>query len=148
MSTAFILVFLTMLLPLLSYLGSLSRVPRLDNAISLSNVAIALFLYEFIPLSGTFYVDFTTWVFILMVTSIHLLSQVYSKSYFRKQEIWIGENLFNLLLALFTTSTDDMTTRASTSRNTLASMRRGMGRRNTAKSTMAFSSSMYPIIWA
>ncbi len=104
MSTAFILVFLTMLLPLLSYLGSLSRVPRLDNAISLSNVAIALFLYEFIPLSGTFYVDFTTWVFILMVTSIHLLSQVYSKSYFRKQEIWIGENLFNLLLALFTTS--------------------------------------------
>ena len=74
MSTAFILVVLTMLLPLLSYLSFMSRVPRLDNAISLSNVALALFLYEFIPLSGTFYVDFTTWVFILMVTSIHLLS--------------------------------------------------------------------------
>ena len=104
MNTAFILIVLTLLLPVLSYLGYLSRVPRLDNALSLANVAIALFLYEFTPFSGTFYVDFTTWVFILMVTSVHLLSQVYSKSYFRKQEIWIGENLFNLLLALFTTS--------------------------------------------
>ena len=104
MNTAFILIILTLLLPVLSYLGYLSRVPRLDNALSLANVAIALFLYEFTPFSGTFYVDFTTWVFILMVTSVHLLSQVYSKSYFRKQEIWIGENLFNLPLALASAS--------------------------------------------
>ena len=104
MSPAFILTIVTLTLPLISYLGYLSKVPRLDNAISLANVAMALYLYEFIPYTGPFYVDFTTWVFILMVASIHLLSQVYSKSYFMNQEIWIGENLFNLLLALFTTS--------------------------------------------
>ncbi len=104
MNSIFILLILTLILPVVSYLGYLSKVPRLDSAISLVNVALALYLYRFIPYVGTFYVDFTTWVFIIMVTSVHFLSQVYARSYFSKHKIGIGDNLFYLLMGLFTTS--------------------------------------------
>lgn len=68
------------------------------------NVAITAIMYFGSSQAGFFYIDFTTWVFLIMVASVHLLSVVYSARYFHVEEIGIRESTFYLLMSLFTTS--------------------------------------------
>lgn len=93
-----------LVLPLISFLGYFSRVRHLDTAFAAANVALALMLYTGIPVRGFFYIDGVSWIFVIMVASVYLMSLVYSKWYFRNHEIGIGHNLFYLLLSIFTTS--------------------------------------------
>lgn len=69
-----------------------------------ASVGISLLLLMGLDVSGLFYIDFTTWVFIIMVASIHLLSTLYAIRYFRGMSLGIRESTFYLLLSLFTTS--------------------------------------------
>jgi len=68
------------------------------------NVAVAGLMYFGPDLSGIFYIDFTTWVFVIMVASVHFLSVTYATKYFHGTDLGIRENTFYLLMSLFTTS--------------------------------------------
>ncbi|WP_393971417.1 hydrogenase 4 subunit F [Oxyplasma meridianum] len=66
-------------------------------------VALSLFLYTQLPLKNLFYIDRLTWVFIVMVASIYLLSTLYSWEYVRSiRNRGISENNYYLLLNFFT----------------------------------------------
>ncbi|OWP55266.1 MAG: oxidoreductase [Thermoplasmatales archaeon B_DKE] len=56
------------------------------------------------PSPGTFYIGNITWVFQIMVTSVYLLSIVYSTRYIRGHASGISEKTYFLLLNLFTVS--------------------------------------------
>lgn len=67
-------------------------------------VTATLLLRMYSGVTGAFYVDSVTWVFLVMVASVHLLSTLYSTEYFRGTRLGIREETFYLLLNLFTTS--------------------------------------------
>ena len=104
MTTAAWLLIATMFLPVATFLAYVSRIKYLDYIVAGLNVVIALLLYPLLPVTGIFFVDGVTWIFIVMVTSVFLLSLIYSKKYFMSHKIGIGEDTFYLLMGLFTTS--------------------------------------------
>lgn len=104
MNFAFWLLVSTMVLPFFSFVGYRSRVPIADIIPAAINVAVAFFIYFYIPQIGIFFVDRTTWVLIVMVTSVYLLSLIYSGRYFKDRPMDISEDTFYFLLSLFTTS--------------------------------------------
>lgn len=97
-----VLPLLIILFPLASYAASRTGLKYLDGAVALINVFLVVILHFMIPVSGFFYVDNIAWIFLIMVTSVNALSLIYSKKYFENSTIGIGENLFYLLMALFT----------------------------------------------
>lgn len=94
----------TLVLPFASFPAYITRLKHLDSLLAAVNVGVAASLYFFLPISGLFFIDGTTWLFVIMVTSVYLLSLIYSKKYFKGTRIGIGENRFYLLMGLFTTS--------------------------------------------
>ncbi len=79
---------------------------RLAGLVSASlTVALSLFLYIQLPLNGLFYIDRITWVFIVMVASVYLLSTLYSWEYVSSiKNRGISQNNYYLLLNFFTAS--------------------------------------------
>lgn len=104
MNAAFLLIMLTLALPLFSFLGHYVKIIMADILAAGLEVAASISLYFFIPQAGIFFIDLTTWVFIVMVVSVYLLSLVYSRRYFRNRPMSISENTFYFLLSLFATS--------------------------------------------
>ena len=104
MIIASVIAVIALVLPIASFLGYYSGLKMADIIIAGVEVAISLALYPFIPLTGVFFIDSTTWVFLVMVVSVYFLSLVYSRRYFRNRPMSISENMFYFLLSLFTTS--------------------------------------------
>lgn len=104
MNTLTILSILTLIIPVFSFLGYLTRLRGADSLIAGLNVAVALVMYLYLPARGFFFIDRTTWFFLVMVTSVYFLSVMYSRRYFRNSEMGINEPLFYLLMSFFTTS--------------------------------------------
>ena len=66
--------------------------------------ALSLFQFFLRPSPGTFFIGNITWVFQVMVTSVYLLSAIYSTRYIRGHATGIGERTYFLLLNIFTAS--------------------------------------------
>ena len=79
---------------------------KLAGLVSASlTVALSLLLYIQLPLHGLFYIDRITWVFLVMVASVYLLSTLYSWEYVRSiKNRGISQNNYYLLLNFFTAS--------------------------------------------
>lgn len=93
-----------LLFPLASFAASRTPIKYLDGAFALANVLLVGALRFIMPVSGFFYVDNTAWIFLIMVSSVYMLSLVYSRKYFENETIGIGEERFYLLMSLFTTT--------------------------------------------
>ena len=104
MSPGLFLVILTLFVPVVAFLFYFAGLKVANIAGGVINTSIAVLLYFFRPPVGLFFVDFTTWVFIMMVTAISLLSSFYATRYFKGSKMGIKEETFYLLMALFTTS--------------------------------------------
>ena len=65
---------------------------------------LSLFQFFIRPSPGTFFIGNITWVFQIMVTSVYLLSAIYSTRYIRGHATGISERTYFLLLNLFTAS--------------------------------------------
>ncbi|MCL4335804.1 MAG: hypothetical protein M1344_01070, partial [Candidatus Thermoplasmatota archaeon] len=74
MSPGLFLVILTLFVPVVAFLFYFAGLKAANIAGGVINTSIAVLLYFFRPPVGLFFVDFTTWVFIMMVTAISLLS--------------------------------------------------------------------------
>ncbi len=104
MNSETLLGIIVLLVPGVSYVFYLTG---LKGSIALGaalNVALALLMYFGSTSSGIFYIDFSTWIFLVMVTSVHFLSVVYSGKYFKSKSLGISGRIFDLLMTLFTTS--------------------------------------------
>lgn len=100
-----ILVYLLVGLPIMAEIGYLFKVLQKVTVIAAVLALItALLLYPGLPTAGTFYVTATTWVFVLMVSSIYLLSSVYSYSYFNRRLSNCAINNYYALINLFVAS--------------------------------------------
>ncbi len=79
---------------------------KLAGLVSASiTVLLSLLLYLQLPLEGLFYVDRITWVFLVMVSSVYLLSTLYSWEYVSSiKNRGISQNNYYLLLNFFTSS--------------------------------------------
>ncbi len=104
MSPGLFLAILTLFVPVVAFLFYFAGLKAANIAGGGINTSIAVLLYFFRPPVGLFFVDFTTWVFIMMVTAISLLSSFYATRYFKGSKMGIKEETFYLLMALFTTS--------------------------------------------
>ncbi|MGC8546621.1 MAG: proton-conducting transporter membrane subunit [Thermoplasmata archaeon] len=67
-------------------------------------ITLSMLLYFYKPTSGFFFIDNISSLFIFMVTSIYLISSIYSIKYLSQLNTYISEDLFFLLLNLFTVS--------------------------------------------
>lgn len=104
MNSATLISLAILIVPPLSFLSHYAGSRFAESSVASVNVILSLILYYYMPERGMFYVDHTTWVFLVMVTSVYLLSLVYSRRYFKGKEMGINPQLFYLLLSLFTTS--------------------------------------------
>ena len=104
MNTGLFLTFLTLFIPVSAFLFYFAGVKIANIAGGVANTSVAVLLYFFRPPVGLFFVDFTTWVFIIMVTAISFMSSLYATRYFKGSRLGIKEETFHLLMALFTTS--------------------------------------------
>lgn len=104
MNTSTLISVIILLLPSLSFLAYYTRSKVAEPGVAAVNVVLSLVMYFYIPETGIFYVDRTTWVFLVMVTSVYLLSLVYSRRYFSGGKLGMNPHLFYLLLSMFTTS--------------------------------------------
>jgi len=78
---------------------------KLATAISaIIEIFLSLLLYIDKPASGVFFIDNISVLFIFMVTSIYFFSSLYSIKYFSQHDIYISDDLYFLLLNLFTIS--------------------------------------------
>ncbi len=100
-----LLVYLLIGLPIAAEIGYLFKaLHKVTVAVSLLTFLTALLLYFGLPIAGTFYLTATTWVFVLMVSSIYLLSSVYSYSYFNRRLSKDAINNYYALMNLFVAS--------------------------------------------
>ncbi len=68
-------------------------------------MALSTLLYFQMPFHGIFYVDFTEWIFLMMVSSIYTVSVFYSIYYMKDIESrGISEEMYFVLMNLFTAS--------------------------------------------
>ena len=68
-------------------------------------MALSTLLYFQMPFHGIFYVDFTEWIFLMMVSSIYTVSVFYSIYYMKDIECrGISEEMYFVLMNLFTAS--------------------------------------------
>ncbi|WP_236750556.1 proton-conducting transporter membrane subunit [Acidianus sp. HS-5] len=70
----------------------------------ITEVIISLLLLKDVPITCTFYVTEFTWYFVLMVSSIYLLSTLFSISYLNGEKTKISERTYFLLLNFFASS--------------------------------------------
>ena len=78
---------------------------KLATAISaIIEIFLSLLLYIYKPAPGVFFIDNISVLFIFMVTSIYFFSSLYSIKYFSQHDIYISDDLYFLLLNLFTIS--------------------------------------------
>ncbi len=64
-------------------------------------LVLVLILHGSLPIIGIFYVTNMTWVFILMVSSIYMLSAIFSYDYLKERTIRMNLNYFYALMNLF-----------------------------------------------
>ena len=74
-------------------------------AAGVADVILSVMIYFQSPFHGVFYVDFTSWIFLVMVSSIYLASTIYSLNYMKDIQVrGISEKTYYALLNLFSAS--------------------------------------------
>ena len=92
-------------LPLIAEIGYLFRVlHKVTIVAAVLVVVLAVFLHAALPITGIFYLTSITWVFVVLVASVYLLSSVYSYSYFNGRLSMKGLNNYYALVNLFVAS--------------------------------------------
>ncbi len=105
MIDANVLVYLLIVLPLIAEVAYLFKsLPKITILSASLVVALAIYLHTELPIAGTFYLTSITWVFVLMVSSVYLLSSIYSYSYFNHRLSNKALNNYYALVNLFVAS--------------------------------------------
>lgn len=92
-------------IPLIAEVGYLFKLMRISTIISAILVlTLTLLLHSTLPVTSFFYVNTFTWIFILMVTSIYLLSVLFSYDYLKERTIRMDLNYFYVFMNLFVAS--------------------------------------------
>lgn len=100
-----IILYLIIVMPILAEAGYLFKRMRESTIISSVLVLIlAVLLHNSLPVNGLFYVTDTTWIFVLMVASIYLLSALFSYDYLKERTIRMDINYFYAFMNLFVVS--------------------------------------------
>lgn len=100
-----IILYLIIIMPLLALVGYPFKVMRISTNISAIIVlALALIAHSILPVTGLFYVTNFTGVFILMVSSIYLLSSLFSYDYLKERTIRMDMSYFYAFMNLFVAS--------------------------------------------
>lgn len=91
--------------PILAEIGYVFKAMRESTILSaIFLLVLTAFLYNKLPIAGLFYVTDITWIFVLMVTSIYLLSAIFSYDYLKERTVSIDLNHFYALMNLFVAS--------------------------------------------
>ncbi len=102
---SYIILFIIIALPLLAEVGYLFKSMHTSTITSaILMLALVLILHGSLPIVGIFYVTNITWVFILMVASIYMLSAIFSYDYLRERTIRMNLDYFYALMNLFATT--------------------------------------------
>lgn len=100
-----IILYLIIALPILAEAGYLFKKMRESTIISAVLVLMmAVLLHSTLPVNGLFYVTGITWIFVLMVASIYLLSALFSYDYLKERTIRMDINYFYAFMNLFVVS--------------------------------------------
>lgn len=100
-----IILWIIVLMPILAEIGYFFKAMRGSTTISAVLVLmLTLLLYNMLPVAGFFYVTKTTWIFLVMVTSIYLLSTLFACDYLKERPIRMDINYFYAFMNLFVTS--------------------------------------------
>ena len=99
------LVYLLVGLPILAEIGYLFRLLRQTTIVSAFFVVVlTLSLYTILPVTGMFYLTTMTWIFVIMVVLVYLLSSIYSYNYFKNRLSNKAINNFYIQINLFVAS--------------------------------------------
>ena len=100
-----IILWIIILMPIFAEIGYFFKAMRASTTISAVLVLmLTIFSYNLLPMAGFFYVTKITWIFVLMVTSIYLLSTLFSYDYLKERPIRMDINYFYAFMNLFVTS--------------------------------------------
>lgn len=80
------------------------RNDQISVAAGIILVVTCISIYWMVPASPDFFVDHVSWVFLLMISAVYLLSASYSLKYMGERPSGISRKTFFLLLNLFTVS--------------------------------------------
>ncbi len=104
MNSGFLLAVLLMVAPAIAAATFFKRIEYSTIVAATVDVVIASLLYYIRPPVGTFFVDNVSWVFIIMICSVFLLSSIYSLRYLSGKTRGFGLRIYYLLLNLFVIS--------------------------------------------
>jgi hydrogenase-4 component F len=100
-----IIPFIIIAIPIIASLFFRWNVKSVSLISGFIEMALSTLLYFQMPFHGIFYVDFTEWIFLMMVSSIYTVSVFYSIYYMKDIESrGISEEMYFVLMNLFTAS--------------------------------------------
>lgn len=92
-------------LPIIAEIGYIFKAMRTSTILSAVLVLlVTLFIHGKLPIAGLFYITNFTWILILMVGSIYLLSALFSYDYLKERTIRMDINYFYAFVNLFVTT--------------------------------------------
>lgn len=100
-----LIVILLVVLPIIAEIGYIFKsLQKISIVTAILVEILTIILYFELPFEGIFYLTKITWVFVLMIASLYLLSTIYSYKYFNDRLSNIAQNKYYALVNVFISS--------------------------------------------